>query len=313
MSIKSLLICLGVISTLFIASCSKTEMVMDTIPDMDPDTTSVEQIINSYTMTPNLLGALPISVDESSGVAVYTSASYWTHNDRGDKAILYLVDETGTKLREFEITNSDNEDWEDLATDSDGNLYVADTGNNDNDRQDLRIYIIPSVDLINTTGVASVINVIYEDQIAFPPSSTNLNYDVEATVFLNGFIYMFTRDRTMPFVGKTKLYKIEAIPGTQTATLISEFNTENNENDGAITGAGMSPSGEVLSIVSNTRMWVFKNYQEDEFFEGDIDIYTIDTDTKIEAVGFIDECTVVFSDEKKGNRGGNLYNSNICN
>lgn len=44
-----------------------------------------------------------------------------------------------------------------------------------------------------------------------------------------------------------------------------------------------------------------------------IDIFTLDTDTKIEAVDFVDECTVILSDEKKSNRGGNLYRSNICN
>lgn len=305
MRLKSLLYVLNCFALLSIISCSKTEPTAV----VDPVT---GQTIMSYNLSPTLLGALPNSVNESSGVAVYTPTSYWTHNDRGDMAILYLVDDNGIKLREFEITNSDNEDWEDLATDPDGNLYVADTGNNDNDRQDLRIYIIPTGDLVSSDGIADIINVSYEDQTAFPPSTDNLHFDVEATIFLNGYIYMLTRDRTMPFVGKTKLYRIEANAGSQVAQLISEFNTDIDEKDGAITGAGISPSGEVIAMVSKTRIWVFKNFDQEDFFKGDIDIFTLDTDSKIEAIDFIDDCNIILTDEKKGSRGGNLYKSNIC-
>lgn len=305
MRLKSLLFVLNCLVLLSIVSCTEPNVAAV----VDPTT---GQNIMSYNLSPTLLGALPNSVDESSGVAVYTSLSYWTHNDRGDMAILYLVDVNGVKLREFEITNSDNEDWEDLATDPERNLYVADTGNNDNDRQDLKIYIIPSGDLASSDGVADIINVSYEDQKAFPPGSDNLHFDVEATMFLNGYIYMFTRDRTMPFVGKTKLYRIEAKAGGQVAKLISEFNTETDEKDGAITGAGISPSGEVIAMVSKTRIWIFKNFDQEDFFKGDIDIFTLDTDTKIEAVDFIDDCNIILTDEKKGSRGGNLYKSNIC-
>jgi sugar lactone lactonase YvrE len=35
-----------------------------------------------------------------------------------------------------------NIDWEDITKDKDGNLYVGDFGNNDNERKDLCIYKI---------------------------------------------------------------------------------------------------------------------------------------------------------------------------
>lgn len=61
--------------------------------------------------TLNLIGELPSDIEESSGLVVQSPTSYWTHNDHGDKAILYPVDDTRSKLKEFEIDNSENKDW----------------------------------------------------------------------------------------------------------------------------------------------------------------------------------------------------------
>lgn len=56
---------------------------------------------------------------------------FWTHNDSGNPAALFAVKRDGTLIREFEVAVP-NVDWEDIATDNEGYLYIGDIGNNDN-------------------------------------------------------------------------------------------------------------------------------------------------------------------------------------
>jgi hypothetical protein len=54
---------------------------------------------------------------------------YWTHNDSGNAPILFAVRKNGAIVREFRLS-APNVDWEDIAADDQGRLYVGDIGNN---------------------------------------------------------------------------------------------------------------------------------------------------------------------------------------
>jgi DNA-binding beta-propeller fold protein YncE len=85
-------------------------------------------------------------VKESSGLAASQCQPnvYWTHNDSGDDALIFAMDETGKDLGTFEVTNASNDDWEDIAeyraADGTCYLYIADTGNNKLERPELTVY-----------------------------------------------------------------------------------------------------------------------------------------------------------------------------
>lgn len=55
---------------------------------------------------------------------------YWVHNDSGNPPRLFAIRREGTLVREFRV-NVPNVDWEDIASDDQGHLYIGDTGNND--------------------------------------------------------------------------------------------------------------------------------------------------------------------------------------
>jgi hypothetical protein len=55
---------------------------------------------------------------------------FWTHNDSGNPAALFAVRGDGSLIREF-VVAVPNVDWEDLAIDDEGRLYVGDIGNNE--------------------------------------------------------------------------------------------------------------------------------------------------------------------------------------
>ena len=60
--------------------------------------------------------ALPGALRETSGVAagIRNPSLVWTHNDRGNRPVLYAVDRDGQVHARIEV-NQSNDDWEDVA------------------------------------------------------------------------------------------------------------------------------------------------------------------------------------------------------
>jgi len=54
---------------------------------------------------------------------------FWAHGDSGNPAAVFALDRGGVTLGRF-MVRAPNVDWEDIATDNDGHLYVGDIGNN---------------------------------------------------------------------------------------------------------------------------------------------------------------------------------------
>ena len=80
-----------------------------------------------------LAGMADPRIDESSGVAVSRRDPnvLWTHNDGGvgKKPRLFSIDRAGKTLAVFSIGGTSLHDWEDIATDGAGHLYLGDIGN----------------------------------------------------------------------------------------------------------------------------------------------------------------------------------------
>jgi hypothetical protein len=55
---------------------------------------------------------------------------FWVHNDSGNPPALFAVRRDGKLVRSFRV-EAPNVDWEDIATDDEGHLYLGDIGNND--------------------------------------------------------------------------------------------------------------------------------------------------------------------------------------
>jgi hypothetical protein len=73
----------------------------------------------------------PRAVPEASGIVKSRRHPeiFWVHNDSGNPPALFAIRRDGTIVREFRLAVP-NIDWEDIAADDDGHLYVGDIGNN---------------------------------------------------------------------------------------------------------------------------------------------------------------------------------------
>lgn len=135
--------------------------------------------------------------DEVSGLQ-YVNGTLWAHEDSGNKNKLYKTDPHTGKDEGVTIAGVENTDWEDITADKEGNLYIGDMGNNDNDRRDLAIY---RVDAANPGKVAYTVSFYYPEQKAFPPKRGERNFDCEAFLNITAF---FTS------LAKTGVYRVMA-------------------------------------------------------------------------------------------------------
>lgn len=172
---------------------------------------------------------LPEAVKETSGLLFFNNRII-THNDSGGIAKLYEIDTISQSItRTISITNATNVDWEDIAED-DNYLYVGDIGNNNGDRENLKVYRILKSDYINSTNVtADIISFSYEDQVDFTSSPNATNFDAEALTIYQDQIVIFTKN-WLDY--KTNAYIFPKTIGTYTAQKVSAFDTQ-----GLITGA----------------------------------------------------------------------------
>ena len=92
-------------------------------------------------------------IDENSGVAYsnrYPDA-IWTHNDSGDKPVVYLVStQTGETLAEVKLSAAKNVDWEDIDSfqyEDKNYLLVADVGDNKRRRKSCQLYVFTEPEL----------------------------------------------------------------------------------------------------------------------------------------------------------------------
>jgi len=252
---------------------------------------------------------------ETSGLIYYKNKFLITHNDGGNKSKIYILNTKGLILKTIKVNKSKNKDWEDLAQDDKGNIYIGDFGNNFNTRKKLHIYILKDGFIFNDEVEADKISFYYEDQKLFPPKKKNLNYDCEAFFYKDGFLYLLTKCRSKPFTGISKIYRIPAKKGKHKAKLIGRFQFCSTAwQFCSVTSADYDSYSKTLTILTYGKMYVITNIKNNEFWKADIKMYNIPRIKQREAITYVGKNKWFMTDEyRKGFGGGNLYQITIAN
>lgn len=188
-----------------------------------------------------LLTMLSGQINESSGL-IYLEGRLITHNDSEGAPVLYEFDSlTGNVVRQVEILNAVNTDWEDICYD-DTYIYIGDFGNNNDNRTDLKIYRISRQEYLNNNNTAvsaEVISFHYSDQTDFTNTGQNVEYDAETLIPLGDSLYIFTKNWVDL---NTYVYPVPKIPGDYELTKIDSLDI-----GGLATGADICPeTGMIL-------------------------------------------------------------------
>jgi hypothetical protein len=260
------------------------------------------------------VSVLPTVLREISGMTSLNGTSVWVHNDGGGEAAIYELDaKTAAIKRILNIENAKNVDWEELTHDEKGNVYIGDFGNNRQRRTDLCIYKTPPISDANIMTLPSrKIKFRYADQTAFPPKKNNKNFDCEAFIHFKNNLYLFSKNHTKPYNGICKLYKLPDTAGEHIAVPIDSFQTGKMYGLSFITGAALSPDQTKLVLLSSDKILVFSDFVGDNFFKGKCKKIMLDSVSQKEGIAFLDNETLVISDERPIKMlGGNLYKIKI--
>lgn len=254
------------------------------------------------------IAPLPAKLHESSGLEYTSDGTIWTIVD-SNHATLFGLDSTGAMVKAIHLNNL-NKGWEDLSKDDEGNFYIGDFGNNSNDRKNLKIYKIPDPSKIQESIVtAEIINFAYPDQVSFPPPAHQLNFDMDAMVCFNDSIFLFSKNRTKPYTGYSKVYRLPNKPGTYIAELIdSIYLGPGTMLETWITAAALSPDKSILTLLTHDKLYVFHCFTGSKFFSGRKSIIKLNHYSQKEGIVFRNNNIIYLSDEKTANiLGGNLY------
>ncbi len=252
---------------------------------------------------------LPHKLTENSGMVPAKDSTVWFVLDRGNPDKIYQVNYEGDLIRELKVKNAKNHDWEDMARDENGNVFIGDFGNNSNDRKNLAIYKIPDPNAEEGDNIEAVkIEFNYPEQKDFPPKKSKLLFDAESFFYCDSNFYIVTKNRTQPFNGEALLYKVPAVEGKHKAQYLGSFVPPKGKVNGQITSADISPDGKTIVLLGNGTLWVFTDFVLDNFFDsGTLKTIDLGVYTQLESVSFINNGTILLSDEESGKTGRNLY------
>lgn len=250
---------------------------------------------------------LPKILEEVSGIQYDARLdAFWMLNDSGNKPSVYLVTEQGKILRELKI-DANNNDWEDITVDKQGNLYVGNFGNNRNNRKNLHIIKIKKEDLESDNKIAiERIYFHFPEQKKFPPKKKKMYYDVEGFFEWNGNFYVFTKSRVPNKIGRTFLYRVPNKVGNHWAERIADFTTCPGKGCW-ITGADISKDGKKVVLLNHMSAWVFTDFKGDNFFSGKAQEFPFGHSSQKESITFKNDSTIYVADEQNKTEGRNLY------
>ena len=234
---------------------------------------------------------LPDILEETSGLAILND-TLWTLNDSGNEAALYAISTKGALLDKRDTTKT-NIDWEDMTI-VNGNMLVADMGNNFGTRKNLHLL---EIDLSN--GGATTLDSIpfhYPEQDNFDFQQAT-HFDAEGIVVVENKIVVFTKNRST-LTSEVYVISPSGGPATKMGSLAV---------GSLITGADYHHESKTLALTGyrrddNQYLYVIDNFSLSAIADANISQYDLDFNgAQIEAISIIDAKTFWITSEETKN------------
>jgi hypothetical protein len=160
----------------------------------------------------------------------------WTHND-GGIPFLFAIREDGTWVRGIQVIGAKLIDWEDIAIDNSGNLYLADTGIDGLVRTHVAIHRVVEPNPSRNSNA----RIKKTWLLRFPDG----RQDVEAFFVWNGFGYLVTKVRINDAVS---IYRYPLSAPASRSTLLQKI--ADVPVTAQVTSADISMNGERLALLT---------------------------------------------------------------
>ena len=191
------------ITLIFLLSCQKSKENPEVQINIPSEITQVYSDRKDQGLVEN------VEIDEASGLGLSLSNQnyLWTHNDSGDEARIFLMDNTGKDWGKVTLTGIKNRDWEDMALAKDpvnnkNYIYIADIGDNSLQYSTKFIYRIEEPDIQNINSAINI-NIAKSSVDSIRVKYPETNQDAECLlVDYNGDIYILSKE-----FSQTTLYR----------------------------------------------------------------------------------------------------------
>ncbi len=173
---------------------------------------------------------------------------FWVHNDSGNAPLLFAVRADGGIVRRFRLAIP-NLDWEDIAIDGQGHLYLGDIGNNSGLLRVRTIYRIdepdPSSPEADSRDREVPLSVAQSVTYALPPSN---RFDAEGLVYDRGTAIVVAKYRDGR---EAELFAVpfDPPPAGRGPVLVRSIGRLPGFTEPA-TGADLSEDGTLLAVCS---------------------------------------------------------------
>lgn len=201
------------------------------------------------------LGPLDVAaLPEASGVVASRRhpGVFWAHNDSGNRPELFALRADGTILRTYRV-GAPNVDWEDIACDDAGHLYLGDIGNNGGRLPIRVIHELDEPDPLKAPATDEPLRTNRSWFYTFGPGSTR--FDAEALVIdgRRAVLISKRRDRRAAELFAVGLEAAAPLTRPVRPELIGALPDEVEP----VTGADLSPDGRLLAVCSTTAVRVY--------------------------------------------------------
>lgn len=276
------------------------------------------------------VGTLPDELRESSGLAVSRTQPgvIWSHNDSGDRPNLYAIDVSGRLLAIVPVTDASAQDWEDMSAgpcpssimttapledrlERSSCLFVADTGNNNFQREMLTVYVVVEPRL--TPGAKPSPVSARSFRYRYPDRPHN----AEALAVLpTGEVTVVTKDGT----GAADFFALSAASIARALASGEVLTAEDTGNTGIepdaqisrlVTGAAISPDGNTLAVRTYNEVFF---YSASDGGRGTTrwrvagrPCFLGDAEPQGEAIAYLDATTLLLTSETSRGRRGTIH------
>lgn len=254
---------------------------------------------------------LPNSLAEVSGMALDKDGNLWMINDSGNPSEVWIKPVDSDSIYSIPV-KAKNVDWEALTFDENGNLLIADIGNNCNCRRDLGIYKIEKPSIKADTLYTQFFSFLYPEQSEFPASEKSRDFDAEALIAFKGNWYVFTKCRREPYDGISLVYQLDPKIRKQSAVLVDSliFPADRME-ESWISDAALSEDGK-LALLGYENLHVISHFNRNIFSSGMIQKLDFYQFSQTEGVVFKNDSTLLISNEiRPPFDGGKLYTCDL--
>ncbi len=236
---------------------------------------------------------LPKSLKETSAIEkIKGSELLWVIEDAGNKNNLYGLNENGKIIKDIDIDNVQNIDWEDLTSDDRGNIYIGDFGNNEKKRKRFAIYKVTQPDEIDDKTNAEVIT------FELPEDFKSL--DFEAFFIYNDLFYIFSKSDK-----NCKVFNVPNSIGHHEASFNSKIKWDGKHNK--VTSADISANGTTVVLLNHDKLWKITDFAFDNLLGGSMESIDFEHSSQKEGIHFLNNSNVLITDEQVKSEGGNIY------